>query len=373
MTDRRPIEIEAQLTYATALLAGCLYIFYEIFVFTKETGWDGLLQLFIAIQVLVGLQLVIIGMGLHIYFRGHWMAQAMVERWKEGRTPIADEPAEVEKEEETTAEEEKSKITWLNWLNELFSREVIVSREDERRVTSEVEALEVLCISSFYKTFQYLHAFLAMTILFVSGYGAVYFDGWPGILCLIIVLYLSSVRVLNMVGNTLFFLPIIKKAAKSWEELNIRFQRCFGLWTLPPEFHRRRLDKIHRMMIIFVMNALLFLNLLLVWQPTMTPDKEVYVRGQDSRVLLRFRHGGVQSSYYVDTKFACHFSTLKPGAKHPQWFAVGDNSYVAVVNVTDLRPGPCDVNMKFFGYTTNDAKSKSATIMNVKAKFLVTD
>ena len=85
MTKVRPIEIEAQLTYATALLAGCLYLFYELFTFSKETGWEGIFQLMIAIMAMIGLQFVVLGMSLHIYFRGHWMAQAMVERWKAKR------------------------------------------------------------------------------------------------------------------------------------------------------------------------------------------------------------------------------------------------------------------------------------------------
>ena len=375
MTDNRPIELEAQLSYATALLAACLYLFYELFTFTKETGWEGIFQLIIAIMAMVGLQLVVLGMGLHIYFRGHWMAQAMVEQWKSKRVPVeADESEENEPQESSEEEPEKKRPRWYVWLSELFSKELIVSRDDERRTIDEVESLEVLCIASFYKTFQYLHAYLFTIVLFITCYGAVFFDGWHGSVCLILLIYLASVRVLNILGNTLFFLPIIKRTAKKWEELNIKFQRCFGLWTLPPEFHRRRLDKLHRVAITFLMLALSVLNFLLVWQPTVKADKDVFIRSHDKFIMLKFSHGGVQTNYYADTKFNCRLSTLKANIGQPKWYPIGGNTYATVIKLSDLHSGVCEARLKFMGYTMKDADgTKSATIMNVETKFLLID
>ena len=375
MTNNRPIELEAQLSYATALLAACLYLFYELFTFTKETGWEGIFQLMIAIMAMVGLQLVVLGMGLHIYFRGHWMAQAMVEQWKSKRVPAEPED-EKEETSKVPAEEgpEKSRPRWYVWLSELFSKELIVSRDEERRTIDEVESLEVLCIASFYKTFQYLHAYLFTIVLFITLYGAVFFDGWQGTICLVLLIYLASVRVLNILGNTLFFLPIIKRTAKKWEELNIKFQRCFGLWTLPPEFHRRRLDRLHRVAITFLMLALSVLNFLLVWQPTIKADKEVFIRSHDKFIMLKFSHGGVQTNYYAETKFLCRLSTLKPSVGQPKWYPIGGNRYATVIKLSDLHSGVCEARLIFKGYTMKDAGgSKSATVMNVETKFLVID
>ena len=232
----------------------------------------------------------------------------------------------------------------------------------------------MLCIASFYKTFQYLHAYLFTLVLFITFYGAAYFNGWQATICLILLIYLTSVRVLNILGNTLFFLPIISKTAKKWEELNIQFQRCFGLWTLPPEFHRRRLDKLHRVAITFLMVTLGAINFLLVWQPAVKADKEVYVRDNDNYIMLKFSHGGVQTNYYVDTKFVCRLSTLKPSVGQPKWYPIGGNSYATVVKLSDLHSGVCEAKLLFTGYTMKDAAgSKSATVMNVDTKFLVID
>ena len=390
MRRHRSIELEAQLSYATALTAGCLYFYYKLYTYTKSTGWEGLAQLGIALFAMVGLQLVVFGMGLHIYFRGHWMARAMVENWKlkcerEGRAfvpPTSSSGRGPASEDEAPVKDREGELSRLErvsfWLKNFFSQEVISESREEKRNRSEIDNLELLTLGTFYKTFQYMHFFLVFLVFMLACYGASHFNGWRAWLSIGLAIVLVSIKVVKLIASILFPFPVVKSAARRWEGLGIRFQRVIGLWTLPREFHRRRLDRVHRFFLFLLMLALVLINTMMVWQPHVDADKEVYVRRDDERVLLRFSHGAITSSYFVNTDFICHLSSLKPDAEEPQWYPLGGNSYIAVIDLDNLRSGVCRVNMEFTGYITSErteegSTSSTKTNMKTSTRFLLVE
>lgn len=384
---KQPMELEAQLTYATALMAGCIYILYELVTFSKETGWEGLFQLTVVLFAMTGLELVIGGMALHIYFRGHWMALAMVANWKDRRQEAmaaaehfvedigssAEDQGEGAAAQSESSQQGSARSAWRRWLYDALHTEIGKSCRDDRRSLSEIVALDLSAVAVFYKTFHYLRAYLAIIVLMMCMYGAIEASGWLAWFCCATFVVLVSVTVLRMLGRLLFFIPQVATAAERWQQLCERVMRVFGLWTLPPEFHRRRVDRFHRIIVAAAMVALTVINMMIVTAPSLTSDKAVYIKGEDSRVVLRFRHGGVKTNYYVDRVFETRLSTRERDRAQPKWHAAGGNTYVCLVKLADLRPGTCTVSLSFAGYTRRDTSGASATIMRTEAQFLVVE
>lgn len=372
----RRVDLEAELTFATALLAGALYLYYLLANFTSNPGWDGVLSYLVACYAMAALMLLVLGMAVTIVYRGHWMALALVEDYKDRRKGDGageEGPREEEREgdEHAPGGGAPASRTLRSRLAALLAVDVLTPADEGRRVGSDLERLDAGAVTAFNLTFQFFHGlFLGFLILVAFRLSQAHAPlvAYGGMAVLV---FLLAGPVLGLAARVLFFMPVVARAASGFGELRNRLGRSVGIPLLPREFWRRRQDRVRRVALGLVFAAIYVVVMLATSMPVLGSDAPVYLPGRDERVLVTFVSGGIQTDYYEDTVFDTQVSGLLPGAPEPRWYPAANNTYVCSIKVADLLPGPQEIRLVFHGYTVNDPGRKTSRVVMVSTRFVV--
>lgn len=370
----RRVDLEAELTFASALLAGALYLHYLLASYTSETGWDGVVSYLVACFGMASLLMLVLGLAVTIVYRGHWIALALVEDFKARRRGEGGAPGDDEKRDEgsgETGDRVPASPGLLRRLSALLTVDILEAADDGRRNGSDLERLDEAAVAAFHVTFQFFHGlvlgFLVLLALRMSQAQAL-LPAYGGVAVLVLLL---TGPVLGIAARVLFFLPVVGRAAAGFTELRSRAGRAVGVPLLPREFWRRRQDRVRRIVLGLVFAAVYVVVMIISSIPELRTDAPVYLVGRDERVLLTFVNGGIKTDYYEDTVFDTQVSGLLPGAAEPRWYPAADNTYVCSIKVADLLPGPQEVELVFHGYTVKDPDRKTSRVVTVSTRFVV--
>ncbi len=376
-----PVELEAQLTYATALMAGCLWIAWEIADYGRHTGWDGLLTLFLALGAMTSLQIVVLGMGAFIFYRGHWMAAAMMDG-REGTEPVAPEREELPpkgkrngkgrgkdkgKEKGKGASDPPRSLGRL--IRETLARPVLATATTGG--PGEVAELDGICTNLFFRSFRFLHrsfmgllAFLCLRLA-IEGELTIL-----GPMAAILFVYLVSGVCLRLLARILFFFPVIGRASRNWDALRERLHRNLGLWRVGGGAEGLPSNRRLTLLVWLLFAGLMVVNLNWMADCELKPERWAYERGRDERVLLEFRLGGVRNDRYVDTCFELVVNGRRRDTKG-RWYPSGTNTYACSLPLDELRNGACHARLRFKGFTVKGAGMQGATSVEAETRFFV--
>lgn len=248
---RTTANLEVEVSFAAGFLASSAALAYFAYDFAKSTGFTHHVDLYFFMLGVTVIELFDVGLVFYLMQRGVWLAATQLARNDSQRWDSSVEGA-----------------------------------DNFRRST---QRLEQQARATLYASFYYL---LQGLVFMVGMLGIWMLDtedpfsataGW---------LIICSFAIY-------FFLGLPGRFSRRWREgFRARVEdvsRYFGLgWAHPPE--SRLKVRTMKYGLVTILGTFLFymINLALVFEPSLTLEREVYHKGQDHVAILHFRHGGLR-------------------------------------------------------------------------------